>query len=73
MGMSMKPIVIDALGMIPKDLEEKMEELEIKGRILTIQISAVLRWARIMAESWRPEEYCKHSDFNESLLANIGF
>ena len=29
--------VIGALGMVPKGLEEKLEELEIRGRIETIQ------------------------------------
>ena len=42
------PIVIGALGMVPKGLERSLEELEIRGRIETIQTTALLRSARIL-------------------------
>ena len=42
------PIVIGALGMVPKCLEKNLSELEIKGRIETIQTTALLKSARII-------------------------
>ena len=42
------PIVVGALGTVPKGLEKMLEELEIRGRIETIQITALLRSARIL-------------------------
>ena len=41
-------IVIGALGMIPKGLVRGLEELEIGGKIKTIQTIALLRLARIL-------------------------
>ena len=46
--MTMILIVFDVLGMVPKGLEKRLEELEIRGRIETIQTTAVLRSARIL-------------------------
>ena len=42
------PIVIGALGMIPKGLVKELEELEIRGRADTIQTKLLLRSARIL-------------------------
>ena len=43
------PFVVGMLGMIPKGLKKKrLEELEIKGKIKTIQPTALLRSARIL-------------------------
>ena len=42
------PIVIGALGTIPKGLEKSLDELEIRGRIETIQTTALLRSAGIL-------------------------
>ena len=42
------PVVIGTLGMVLKDLEKELEELEIRGRIKTIQTTALLRSARIL-------------------------
>ena len=39
----MVPIVVDALGKVPKELEKGLEQLEIGGRIETIQTAALLR------------------------------
>ena len=43
MRVTVMPIVIDALGTVPKSLEERLEELENRGKIETIQITAMLR------------------------------
>ena len=42
------PIVIDALGTITKGLLKGMEDLEVGGRVETIQMTALLRTARIL-------------------------
>ena len=52
-------IVVGALGMISKCLERTPEELEIRGRIKTIQTT------ELSEESWRPGETCCHSDSSE--------
>ena len=41
-------IVIGALGTVPKDLVLGLEDLEIRGRVETIQTTALLRSARIL-------------------------
>ena len=48
MRLKVVPIVVGALGMVPKGLEKRLEELEISGRIKAIQSTAMLRWARIL-------------------------
>ena len=40
-------IVIGALGIIPKELEQELEDLEIKKRVETIQTTAFVRSDRI--------------------------
>ena len=47
------PIVIGALGTVTKGLEQGLEDLEIKGRVETIQTSALLSSVRIL---WRVPE-----------------
>ena len=42
------PIVVGALGTVPKGLERGLESLEIRGRIETIQNTALLQSARIL-------------------------
>ena len=44
--MTEKPILVGALG--TKDWKNKLEELEIRGRLETIQTIAFLRLARIL-------------------------
>ena len=55
MRVKMIPIIVGALGMVPKSLEDRLEEFEIRGRIETIQTTALLRSAGIfrrVLESW---------------------
>ena len=50
------PIVIDAFGTITKGLLKGREDLEVVGRVETIQMTAVLRTARTLRrvlETWR--------------------
>ena len=43
-----KPIVIGALGTVTKGLVHGLEEVEIMGRVETVQTIALLRSARIV-------------------------
>ena len=47
------PIVIGALGRVPKGFEKGQEELEIRWRVETIQTPALLRSARISSDLGR--------------------
>ena len=48
MKVTIVPIVIGALGTITKGLSKGLEDLEIGGRVDTIQMTALLRTARIL-------------------------
>ena len=48
MRVTMIWIVVGMLGTVPKDLEKRLDELEIRGRIKTIQTSVLLSLARIL-------------------------
>ena len=48
MRRTMIPIVVSAFEIVSKVLKEKLKELEIRGRILTIQIIILLRSTRIL-------------------------
>ena len=48
MRVTVIPIVISALGMIPKGLVKGLKDLEIKGQVETIQTTALLISARIL-------------------------
>ena len=48
MRIKMIPIVVGAHGTVPKNLENKLDDLEIRGRIGTILTTALLQSARIL-------------------------
>ena len=53
--MTIVPIVIGALGTVTKWLSKGLEDLEVGGRVETIQTTALLRVARILRrvpETW---------------------
>ena len=55
MKITILPIVIGALGTITKRLLKGLEDLEVGGRVETIQITELLRTARILRrvlETW---------------------
>ena len=55
MKVTIVPIVIGALGTITKGLLKGLEDLEVGGRVETIQMTALLRTARILRrvlETW---------------------
>ena len=45
--------VIGALGTVPKGLDKRLEELEIRGRIETVQTTILRRLARIFCRVLR--------------------
>ena len=56
MKVTIVPVVIGALGTISKGLIKGLEDLEVGGRVETIQTTALLRTARILRrvlETWR--------------------
>ena len=67
------PVVIGALGTIPKRLVKRLEDLEITGRVETIQTTALLRLAKILKKKSRGLEvtYC-HTNSCEKPSANAG-
>ena len=48
MKVTVIPIVISAFGTVTKGLVKGLEDLEIRGRVETIQTTALLRSARIL-------------------------
>ena len=55
MKVTIVPIVIDAFGTITKGLLKGLEDLEVGGQVETIQMTALLRTARILRrvlETW---------------------
>ena len=55
MKVTIVPVVIGALGTITKGLLKGMEDLEVGGRVETIQMAALLSTARIprrVPETW---------------------
>ena len=73
-------IVIDALGTAIKVLLKELEDVEIRGRVETIQTITLLRSARILRsvlETWRNylskrlEETICHSKLSEKPSANV--
>ena len=48
MKMTIIPIVIGACGTVTKELFKRLEDLEVGGRVKTIQTTALLRTARIL-------------------------
>ena len=60
-------IVIGALGTVTKELLKGLEDLEIRGRVETIQTTTLLRLVRILRSVL---ETYYHSNFNERQSAN---
>ena len=53
--MTFIPIVIGAFGSVIKGLLKRLEDLEVSGRVMTVQTIALLRTARILIkvlETW---------------------
>ena len=65
--MTFIPIIIEALDIVTKGLIKGLEDLEIKGRVETIQTTTLLRSVRILR---RVLETCCHSDSREKPSAD---
>ena len=73
MWVTVIPIVAGALGTVPEDSEKGLKELEIRGRIEAIQITALLRSDRILrAIQDTRSKTCCHSASSERPSANAG-
>ena len=68
MKVTIIPIVIGAFGTITKGLLKGLEDLEVEGRVETIQITALLRIERILRGVL---ETCCHSNSSERPSANV--
>ena len=53
MKVTIVPIVIGAFGTVTKGLLKGLEDLDVGGRMETIQTTTLLKTARILGESWR--------------------
>ena len=69
MKVTLIPIVISALGSVTKRLVQGQENLEIKGRMETMQTTVLFRSARILR---RVLETCCISDSSKESSANTG-
>ncbi len=67
MQVTIIPIVIGEFVTVTKRLLKGLEDLEVGGRVETIQTTALLRTARILK---RVLETCCHSDSSEKPSAN---
>ena len=63
MSVMVIPIVVGVLCTVPKGWERRLEELEVRGKIKTIQITALLRLARILRRVLGTWGECFHFDF----------
>ena len=68
MKVTIIPIVIGAFGTVTKWLLKGLEDLEVGGRVETIQTITLLRMARILK---RVLETCYQSDSSEKPSANV--
>ena len=72
MKVTVRPIVIGALGTIPKGLLKRLEDFKIKGQVEIIQTTTFLDWPEFLEESRRLGEIPSHSNSSEELSANAG-
>ena len=68
MKVTIVPVVIGAFGTITKGLLKGQEDLEVGGRVETIQMTVLLRTARILR---RVQETCCHSSEKPSADTDV--
>ena len=73
MKVTIIPIVIGALGTVTKGLLKGLEDLEVGGRVETIQTTALLKTDRILRIILETEMTCCHSISSErpSVYADV--
>ena len=64
------PIVNGAFGTVTKGLIQGLEDLEIRGRVETLQTTALLRRSEYWEKSRGLEETCCYSDSSEKPSTN---
>ena len=62
--------MIGAFGTVTKGLLNRLEDLEIRGQVETIQSTELLSTATILRRSWRLEETCSRAKSSERPSAN---
>ena len=72
MKVTVIPIISGALGTTPKGLVRGLEELEIRRRAEAIQITALLRPARILRRVLGLEKTCYHLDSSKKPSGEAG-
>ena len=70
MKVTITTIVIGAFGIVTKGLLKSLDDLEVGGRVETIQMTALLRTSEYWEESWRLGETCCYSISSEKPSAN---
>ena len=70
MKVTVIPIVVGTLGMVPKSLAKRLGKFEIRGRIRAIQ--HCLNQQGYLKDSWRPEKTCCHLEFHKKSLVKTG-
>ena len=70
MKVTVIPIVIGAFGTVTKGLLKGLGELEVDGRVETIQTTALLKTSRILRRVLETRETCCHSISSERPSAN---
>ena len=70
MRVTIVPIVIGAFGTVTKGLLNGLEDLEVGGRMETIQTTALMKTDRILRTVLYIEETCCHSNSIENPSAN---
>ena len=70
MKMTVMPIVVGALGTVPKNLEKRLGEVDIRRKIYIIHDCR--DQIEYSEESWRPEENSFLSDYSEKSPVTTG-
>ena len=70
MTVAIIPFVISAFGIVTKGLLKGQEDLEVGGRVETIQTTSFWERPEYWEESWTLEVTCCHSNSNEWPTAN---
>ena len=70
MKVTLTAVAVGALGTIAKELKRHLEELEIRGKIKTIQTTEWVKSARILRRVL--EKTCCHLDFSEKPPVRAG-
>ena len=72
MKVTVIPIVIGAFVIATKRLFKGLQNLEVGGRVETIQTTTLLRTTRILRRVWRLAEPCSQSNSSERPSAKTG-